>query len=65
MHNNECVPAEYIRELLTETVNQHPPQDHTSSDPVQKSTPKPLCSGFERPSKEAAIKTYKSRFSLN
>ena len=61
---NECVPAEYIRELLTETVNQHPTQG-TSSDPVQKSTPKPLCSGFKRPSKGAAIKTYKCRFSLN
>ena len=64
MHNNKCVHAEYIRELLTETVNQQPTQD-TSYGPVQKSTPKPLCSGFERPSKEAAIKTYKSRFSLN
>ena len=61
---NVCVPTEYIRERLTETVNQHPTQD-TSSDPVKKSTPKPLCSGFERPSKEAAIKTYKSRFRLN
>lgn len=64
MHIGVCVPAEYIRELLTETVNQHRTQD-TSSDPVQKSTPKPSCSGFERPSKEAAIKTYRSRFSLN
>ena len=27
MHNNECVPAEYNLELLTETVNQHPTQD--------------------------------------
>ena len=64
MHIGVCVPAEYIHELLTETVNQRRTQD-TSSDPVQKSTPKPLRSGFERPSKEAAIKTYRSQFSLN
>ena len=54
MYIGVCVPVEYIRELLTETVNQHCTQ-HTSSDPVQKSTPKPLCRDFERPSKEAAI----------
>ena len=36
MHNiGVCVPAEYIRELLTETVNQRHTRD-TSSDPIKK-----------------------------
>ena len=56
------IPVGYIDELLDETIKVF--EDADGSIMQLSEIPEPLCSGYNRPEKDIAIKGHKTRFGI-
>ena len=55
---------DYVADLLTEVIAVATQTKNSENEAVANPQPPPLCSVFERPSKEAAIDQHVSRFAV-